>query len=544
MRENNSVMQLADNHFIAALDKDFERNKKDILNTSSNYGVTGEGKFYYVSNRGNDKNDGLSPDTPWATLSKVNSTEVPVGSVILFKRGDVWNRQGRLYSKSNVTFSAYGEGPKPLFCWYIDASYVSDWTEVGENLYVYSGPYESVDPLDYQGNDVSHEYPRLDIPGSYVTSTDYDGDDIGNILFNDDDGWGVKVMKKNNADKSVEIGVATTGFGDIVHESKPFVDQHDLSQHFEFYHNPEESRVYLYCVGGNPAIVFRKIKLVLKEYLFFGGSAEVCKNVRIDNLAFKYVGCHGISLNGAVNVTIQNCEIGFCGGSIQGYTWGDRDEPTRFGEGIQNWGNCENFCVLNNYIHQIYDGATSSQQSTWALLPGCVMNNITVKRNCYECNSASIEFWMNLTPEQGNNEKYMFKNWNISDNMIRRAGYGFGGTRPLSPEGGSVHFTDSNGWPKPMYKNVLMTKNAVWDGKDGFIAGLGWNTSMYNVSGNIIIHEYGAFLGTLARDFDNMAEWDIATYYYDKETVRMLLEKNILGENSFYYTPKKIRQKR
>ncbi len=536
MIPNYKNMQYADSAFIAALDTDFEAQKRAIAKTESKYAVTGEGRCCYVSNSGSDDNDGLTPETAWATVGKVNATELPAGSVILFKRGDIWNRQGRLYSKSNVTFSAYGEGEKPVFAYYIDASLASDWIKVGENLYVYSGAYESADPLDYEGNDVKHEYPRLDLPGSYVTSTNYDGDDIGNILFNDDEGWGVKVMKKNYEDISVDIGRAPTGFGMLTHNAKPFVDQKDLSQHLEFYHNPYESRVYLYCEGGNPAEVFRKIKLVLKEYLFFGATPAVCENVCVDNLAFKYVGCHGITLNGAKNFTVQNCEIGWCGGSVQGYTWGGRDEPTRFGEGIQNWGNCDNFRILNNHIHQIYDGATSSQQSTWDKLPQCIMQNVEVRQNCYDKNSSCIEFWLNLTQEQGNNEKYKFKNWSIAENKIRYTGYGFGGTRPVSAEGGAVHFTDSNGWPKPLYENVLMTKNTAWGSKDGIVSGLGWNTERYHLTGNVIVHEYGAFLGTLARAFDNMAEWDIKTYYYDSETIDLLLKKKVIGENTFYFT--------
>ncbi len=529
-------MQYADSGFIDTLNGSFELNKQIILTSESEYEATGSGKTYYVSNSGNDANDGLSPERAWATLQKVNGTDVPAGSVILFKRGDVWNRQGRLYSKSNVTFSAYGEGEKPLFSHYIDASLASDWTKVGDNLYVYSGAYESGTPYDYDGKDISADHPKLNIPGSYLTSTNFEGDDIGNILFNDDAGWGVKILKKNSSDFSVSIGETPTGFGTLTHYGKEFVDQNDLSQHLEFYHNPKESRLYLYCRGGNPAEVFENIKLVLTGYLFFGGTANVCHDVTVDNLAFKYAGCHGISINGAKNFTIQNCEIGWCGGSLQGYTWGGRDEPTRFGEGIQNWGNCDNFRIINNYIHQIYDGATSSQQSAWVGLSECVMQNVEVVGNCYEKCTAFIEFWMNLEPNQANSIKFMNKNWNISENLMRDAGYGFGATRPVSAEGGAVHFTDSNGWPKPLYENVLMTGNSSWGSKDGIISGLGWSTSMYNLEGNIFVHEYGTFLGTLARDFDNIMEWDIKTYYYDTETIELLTKKNVVGMNQFYYT--------
>ncbi len=531
-------MRYADSSFVAGLDSRFETAKNAILTSpNTTYTATGEGKVYYVSSsEGNDANDGLSPQTPWKTIGKVNSEALPAGSVILFKRGDEWNREGRLNSKSNVTFSAYGEGAKPVFSWYIDASNTGDWENVGGNLYVYAGAYESGTPYDYDGKDISADHPNLNnIPGSYLTSTDYDCDDIGNIIFNDDEGWGVKITKKNATNESVALGTVPTGFGYLTHHSGAFENQNDLSQHLEFYHNSAESRLYLYCEGGNPAEVFKNIKLVLKEYLFFGATADVCHDVTLDNLAFKYTGCHGVSLNQCVNVTIQNCEIAWCGGSIQEYTFGEREEPTRFGEGIQNWGNCNNFKVLNNYIHQIYDGATSSQQSADENLQSCLVQNVEVSENCYENNSQCIEFWMDLTPTQGG-DSYKFKDWDISDNLMRKAGYGFGATRPAADVGAAVFFNDSLGMPKPNYENVKMSKNTAWGSREGIVGGLGWNTAQYNLVDNVFVQEYGGLIGKLAKDFDNIVELKSALYKYDTTTIAMLLGRNIFGQNTFYYT--------
>lgn len=534
-------MQYADSDFIDMLNRNFESARDAIRNAKSEYSTAGDGRIYYVSSsEGNDSNDGLSAAKPWKTLARVNNTSVPAGSVILFRRGDIWNMEGRLLSKAHVTFSAYGEGDKPLFANYIDASGPSDWTKVGENLWVYSGSYESADPpaKNYEGVDISDKYPRLNIPGSYLTSLDgADGNDIGNIIFNDDEGWGVKIMKRNSADISVGLGTVPTGFGTLTHDARRFVDQNDLSQHLEFYHNPNESRLYLYCTGGSPSEVFSRIKLVVEGYGFFGGTESVSNNVTLDNLAFRYYGCHGVSVNQAVDFTVRNCEIGWCGGSIQGYTWGGREEPTRFGEGIQNWGNCNRFRILNNYLHQIYDGATSSQQSGWEGLTRVIMQNVEVRDNCYENNSANIEFWMNLYPQQGNNENFQFRDWDISGNLMRRTGCGFGRTKALyaGTNGGQV-FADSFGWPKPLYENVKMSDNTTWDNACALVDGLGWGTERYNLEGNLFVHAYGDVFGYLERDFSNPATWDFAEYLYDAETLAMLQKKNILGSNSFYYT--------
>lgn len=51
------------------------------------------GPVYYVSNGGNDSNNGLSPDTAWRTVNKVNSTVRTTGADVYFRAGDTWNNQ-------------------------------------------------------------------------------------------------------------------------------------------------------------------------------------------------------------------------------------------------------------------------------------------------------------------------------------------------------------------------------------------------------------------------------------------------------------------
>ena len=46
------------------------------------------GRTYYVSCEGDDKNDGLTPETPWKSLEKVSSAYLYEGDGVLFKRGD------------------------------------------------------------------------------------------------------------------------------------------------------------------------------------------------------------------------------------------------------------------------------------------------------------------------------------------------------------------------------------------------------------------------------------------------------------------------
>ena len=53
-------------------------------------GKTYTGTAYYVSNQGDDGNDGLSPETAWSTLDRVNQASLEYGDAVFLERGGVW----------------------------------------------------------------------------------------------------------------------------------------------------------------------------------------------------------------------------------------------------------------------------------------------------------------------------------------------------------------------------------------------------------------------------------------------------------------------
>lgn len=71
---------------------------------------------YYISSRGNDDNNGKSPDHPWLTIGKINTTEFSPGDSILFEANQTF--AGNLaFDKSDIgssekpiTISSYGTG--------------------------------------------------------------------------------------------------------------------------------------------------------------------------------------------------------------------------------------------------------------------------------------------------------------------------------------------------------------------------------------------------------------------------------------------------
>lgn len=73
------------------------------------------GTVYYVSNSGDDENDGLTPETPIKSLAKASMLPLKAGDSVLFKKGDRF--VGNLHysnlagTKENpITIASYGEG--------------------------------------------------------------------------------------------------------------------------------------------------------------------------------------------------------------------------------------------------------------------------------------------------------------------------------------------------------------------------------------------------------------------------------------------------
>lgn len=92
--------------------------KKEEITNSPNMDLSEvTGRCFYISNNGDDNNDGLSPETPWKTLQKLSDSYAPLGinytDIVLFERGSVW-REG-IPVMANMRYSAYGEGENQGF---------------------------------------------------------------------------------------------------------------------------------------------------------------------------------------------------------------------------------------------------------------------------------------------------------------------------------------------------------------------------------------------------------------------------------------------
>lgn len=384
----------------------FEERKKKILNSKSS--VVIKGATYYVSNGGDDGNDGKTPETAWKTLKKVSEAYLNEGDGVLFKRGDLF--RGTVKTKPGVTYSAYGEGEKPKFygCHKALSSPVL-WEIYDKEHCIWKCKEKMLDPGTIVFNDGEFHSRKL-IP-SYNDKMQFVCRDDENRLF--------KVENEMTEDLDVfwyyeeTLTKAPTKGKDF---PIPIIGENSFGD------------IYLRCDRGNPGEVFESIESVARIHCF---RVDENPNVTIDNVCIKYVGMHGVAAGGySVGLHVTNCEIGWIGGSIQhyggtdpNYPQGGRGTVTRFGNGIEIYGGCDDYTVSNNYIYQSYDAGVTHQITTASKV---TMTNITYSDNLIEKCVYGIEYFLDQINDE--DESYM-DNVVMKNNFIRLGGYGWGQQR-------------------------------------------------------------------------------------------------------------------
>ncbi len=123
-------------------------------------GNAAERTFYVDSAAGDDDAEGQSPDHAWRSLERVNSAELQPGDTVRFRCGGQW--RGSLVPVSGVegkpvTYTSYGDGPKPRMLGSAPRNRAEDWEQVGKNLW-------ATLPLEYERGE-----QRLDLRGSRWT---------------------------------------------------------------------------------------------------------------------------------------------------------------------------------------------------------------------------------------------------------------------------------------------------------------------------------------------------------------------------------------
>lgn len=419
-------MQQATAEFCAQLEATAQARIRVIRDAADDRQITGT--VYYVSEAGDDNNDGLTMQTPWKTLRKVSAAPLQRGDGVLFRRGDLF--RGYVETQPGVTYAAYGEGQKPRF-------YGWDWS--------------LADPALWEMWDAAHNIWHLK---EKIL-------DCGTLVFNDGEAHCRKLIPSYIGGRFVCRDDETRPF-DIAREMTQDLDLVTLydarltrepskGQDFPIPLLDHDSLgdLYLRCDRGNPAEVYASIEAVPKRRMFYIGKND---HVTIDNLCLKYIGEHAIAGGGhVVGLHVSNCEIGWIGGSIQHYLGTDPNYPqggrgtvTRFGNGVEIYGGCEDYLVRDCYLYQIYDAGLTHQITTGGRFVR--MENIRYLDNVIERCVYGIEYFLEKT---GGDTASYINDCEMRGNILRLSGYGWGQQRhntdtPALIKGWSYENTASN----------------------------------------------------------------------------------------------------
>lgn len=367
--------------------------------------ISVSGTKYYVSESGDDSNDGKNPSTPWKTLKKVTDAELCPGDGVFFKRGDVF--RGFMLARDGVTYAAYGEGEKPrLSTGTKDLADPSLWELYNEKQNIWRMTDKILDcgTLVFNHGE-AHSYKHIP---SFINMTFVCRDDenrpfvVENELTRDLDMvclYADRLDEKPSRGESFPI---------------PMLDDQSLGD------------LYLRCDRGNPGEVFDSIEALERHTMIHVRG----KGVTIDNLCIKYAGAHGIC-GGHERLHVSGCEIGWIGGVIQHYYGTDPNYPeggrgtvTRFGNAVEIYGACDGYTVNDCYIYQVYDAGVTHQVSTDKKIYN--MNNIRYLDNVIERCVYGIEYFLEkYDPE---NES-LITDCEMAGNIIRFSGYGWGQQR-------------------------------------------------------------------------------------------------------------------
>lgn len=355
-------------------------------------GKTYTGTAYYVSESGSDSNDGLTPETAWATIQRVNRQAFRYGDAVFFERGGTYRGNLYLYDPEGyVTVSAYGQGEKPVLTSAEECAAGAEkwqlWREVdGKKIWKY---YK--DCLD-----------------------------CGMIVF-DDEKAGVKITAKwsgkewlNKDGTPFDVAAALTENLDFFSD-----DGGKCGGATSFYNIPVSTTakdvqygpLYLRCDEGNPGELYDCIELCTmtvtetKNGAYEGTVLAGVKGTVFDNLSVKYfpMGAMGF---GPEDSAIQNCEIAWGGGCVQymenGIVTG------QMGDAINGCGH-KNCLIEGNYIHDIASSPLIIESYT-----NVQIENVSFSGNLIDRTNCGINV--------NNNENLSFKNVAFDDNIFYRVG--------------------------------------------------------------------------------------------------------------------------
>lgn len=400
--------------FKGGADAQADAMRKKILNAKDELEPGPGGTIYYFSQKGDNDNDGLSPDTPKKdsifTQNLSFNKQLKEGDLVLFERGGMWRIDTGCMCVNGVKYGAYGTGEKPVI-----TSSEMDFAQ--ESLWVPTTK-KNVWKLDY--------FVRTSIAPLVYNF----GAQAGAYKIN------LKLLKKDG----------------------------------DYYQNRQTNELYVYCSKGNPGKVYDSIEMGRNITRFFCFPKD-SHDITIDN--FKIVYSNHVPVHGdgyVKNITITNCEMGWVGGAL--YYPEYADNAFVGGTILEFWNGGDNIRIENNWFYEGTDIALAFEGYAPGDGSGPIFcTNINIKNNLFEYNGTSIELWSN-GDDNLEAQKAIHDNINIEGNISRFAGYC---SQLLVREPHNYDMHISLGWYKLFNLKNFVVQNNIFDGTQGRYFMWGWS---------------------------------------------------------------------
>ena len=371
--------------------------------------VTGTGsveKAYYVSSStGSDSNDGLTPATAFASITKVNTLNL-AGTInkVYFKKGDTF--AGTISVGQNgtsvkpVTYGAYGTGEKPKI---YGSQAITGWTLHSGNIYKATFA-TTINQLFVDGErmlaarEPDSGFFTVDAAPTtaQITSDELNGalNYTGTQCIIHSSSYGLET-KAVTGSSSTTITLASAPFGDVTANEKFILvgKLEFLDTAGEWYYDATADIVYAW-LPGNAAPTGKTIRGSVTDY---GLTATSKSNFLVKDIVFAEQKTAGINITSSNDYTVNGIEVHY---------------PDK--TGIADLSS-ENGQYLNNIITGANHNGIASELSDSMLIQGNTVTNIAL---FYELGLSGIGAWYNGVGISTNGDVN-----NILSNRVDEVGY-------------------------------------------------------------------------------------------------------------------------
>jgi len=342
---------------------------------------------YYLSNQGNDANDGLTPQTAWQSLNHVNNATLADGDTILLQRGHVF--RGELNPRkvyTNITYGAFGVGTRPVISGSI---VIQNWQPSPLDAGIYQAsvvglmPEDNEMPYLFANNKLQTfaRFPNVDSPSQEnwlkVGAKGTNGfiDPVLAARGNPDGYWTGATLRIRDYSWTFEVRPVTgysaangrlvvPDLGNQLPEWGYFLDGklEELDHPGEWFYQADSQTVYFYPpVGQDP-------NQMLIEGSVFDTGLQVNNHddgAMVENLIFRHFKQEGIHLNNTANITLRQCHFEY--------------NPV----GLSSWNINAAQIVHNSFNHQFKDSILLNASKDFDVQGTTIASNLVLNSAMY-----------------------------------------------------------------------------------------------------------------------------------------------------------------